>query len=114
MSAFIYDVSLPADSINYLTKLLSKRKYLYADAIYYYDATKSIRISTTEQSMTLANQNNFLIASDSLHLNDIHSDFKSIYLRVPVGTEKYWVNELKQQSFVSWAELNYLEYLQLN
>jgi len=52
------------------------------------------------------NQQDWINTEKSLDLIDTKSDTKNIVLKVPVGQEEYWLNNLKTNSMVTWAELN--------
>ena len=64
-------------------------------------------------NMNTANQADCLNTISQLHLVDLHDTFTSVYLRVPEGSEQYWVDQLSKNSIIRWAELNYVVHVEL-
>jgi len=113
VKGFHYKCYLPADSVNYLIKLFNQKPYVKTD---YWAATKgNVYFSVKENAilllfgkfnMKLEYQIDFLETIKKMGLIDMKSDVRSLHLNVPIGTEKFWLNELKKYSFIRWTELN--------
>ena len=56
--------------------------------------------------MNIINQQDWIKSEKALNLFDTKGGTKSIVLKVSIGQEKYWVNQLKENSIVTWTELN--------
>jgi len=110
MHGFVYNANLPADSLHSLQIYLNTKPYIntggWSASVYYHEPDRAIRIVSNLFEMDSSNQMDFLYTIDSLQLVDKQSDTKAMVLKVPIGQEKYWLNELKKQSVVKWAELN--------
>jgi hypothetical protein len=117
VNGFTYISSLPADSLAYVKRTLLAKPYLNARGFTagneYVDATDhKIRVVDFLFDMTPQNQADWLQTMDALRLVDEGGarcqSCKDIYLKVPVGSEKYWVQTLAQHPAARWAELNCL------
>lgn len=113
MHGFFYNANLPADSLKPLLEFLDTKKYIntgtgWKASGYYYEPEKAIRILCSYFEMTPANQTDLLNTVSSLNLLDRHGETKNMFIKVPVGTEKYWLYELKKYQFIKWTELNHI------
>ncbi len=114
MHGFYYNCNLPKDSINSLINLLNQKAYINASAgwsanshsVYFYPSENTIRITCSYFNMTSTHQTDFINTIISLNLVDRMYNAKYFHLKVPIGSEKYWMNELKKYSFVKWTALN--------
>ncbi len=119
MHGFFYNVDLPADSLNSLLAFLDTKNYIntgtgWKASGYYYEPENTIRVLCSYFDMTPANQFDFLNTVSSLNLIDKHEDNKYMFIKVPVGSERYWLNELKKYPFIKWTELNYIDQFKLH
>jgi len=112
MRGFYFNAYLPADSINYLKNLLEQKSYLSLGpaSFKYFETDSSIRVLCSQFNMDLINQEDFLNTIVTLNLFDRKKNIKTILLKVPIGSEKFWLYELKKYSFISWVELDYYFY----
>lgn len=115
VNGFTYVSGLPADSLAYVNRTLLAKPYLNARGFkagnaYVLAADRKIRVGDVLFDMTPANQADWLRTRQTLQLVDEGAarcqSCKDIFLKVPVGVEKYWAQELARHPAASWAELN--------
>lgn len=114
MNGFSFNCNYPKDSIYSIINRLNQKPYINTGtgwsatthSVYFSTTENAILISCTEFNMTIANQIDFINTILSLNLSDRMKETKYIHLKVPIGAEKYWLNELKKYSFVKWTALN--------
>ena len=122
MNGFFYNANLPSDSVNYLIKFLNQKPYINTgtgwsattSSVYYYQPESAIRVISSEFNMTAFYQTDFLSTIENLNFVERFGDTKYMLLNVPIGTEKYWLNELKKYQFIKWTELNLIEQINLD
>jgi len=117
MNGFFYTSPYPQDSLTSLITFLNTKSYtntrdFSASAFIHYQ-TGIINITTIFFDMDVNNQQDWISTEKSLDLIDTKSDTKNIVLKVPVGQEEYWLNNLKTNSMVTWTELNCIGQYQL-
>lgn len=61
-------------------------------------------------NMDSTNQADWLATMRKMNFTDLAPNYKTVYLRVPEGSEQYWVDELSRQPIIRWAELNKITY----
>lgn len=112
MRGFYFNAYLPADSINYLKNLLVQKSYLDLGeaSISYHLPGNVIQVLCSQFNMNTINQEDFLNTIMNLNLVDRKENNKTILIEVPVGSEKFWLHELKKYSFIRWVELDYYVY----
>jgi len=113
MHGFFYNANFHKDSLKPLLDYLNTKQYInigtgWTASAYYYEPEKTIRVLCSLFDMTPSNQIDFMITVDSLGLVDRHSETKCILIKIPVGTEEYWLTELKKYPFIKWTELNHI------
>ena len=116
-NGFTYVSGLPADSLAYVKRTLMSKPYLNTRGFtagneYVHAADHKIHVLDFLFDMTPANQADWLQTMKTLQLVDEGGagcqGCKDIYLKVPAGSEKYWVDELAKHPAANWAELNCL------
>lgn len=110
LDGFFYTSPFPQDSLTSLLAYLNTKSYINtrnfsADAYVHYQ-TGIINVVTVFFNMNIINQQDWIKSEKALHLVDTNGGTKYIVLKVSVGQEKYWVNQLKENSMVTWTELN--------
>lgn len=113
MQGFYYSINLPADSLAPLLNYLNSKPYInIPDAwkayAFYVPSEKVIKICSGFFNMSKIAQYDLLNTIQQKHWIDRHEDYKYIFLKIPVGTERYWENELLKYPFIKWSELNVL------
>jgi hypothetical protein len=115
ISGFEYYSPLPQDSIEYLTQYLTSIPYLnyqgFGPNVFYHELENKVIILPYFSNMNLTNQLDWLIQLDILELTESDSDFANMLIKVPIGEEKYWREELKKSEIVEWVELNYITHI---
>jgi len=115
MSGFFYYSSWPEDSINFLVDYLSSIKYLNSrgfsiseNSVYYYQPENKIRVLTFFFDMNKVNQMDWLEQLEKLDLIGSNGENKDMLIKVPVGTEIFWQEKLKENEIIRWTQLNYI------
>ena len=114
-SGFEYSSPWPDDSLEYITQYLSAIPYLnnygFGPGAFYHELENKIIIMPYFSEMNLANQSDWLNQIDLLELEESNTDFAHLLIKVPVGKEIYWRDELKKNGIVEWVELNYIAHI---
>lgn len=110
MFGFYFNANLPADSLKSLLTFLNTKSYIkngngFSASGYYYEPEKVIRVLCTYFDMNIANQSDFLHTVDSLKWVEKHAE-KYMFIKIPEGSEKFWLEEFKKYPFIKWTELN--------
>ncbi|HEX8504742.1 MAG TPA: hypothetical protein VF630_05200 [Hymenobacter sp.] len=122
MSGFAYVSGLPADSLAYVKRVLRSKPYLNTrgftgDYAFVYTDRK-IHVANSQFDLNAANQANWLQTLQTLQLVDEGGarcqSCKSVFLKVPAGSEQRWVTELAKNPLLRWAELNCIIQIQLH
>jgi hypothetical protein len=111
MHGFHYSVNLPNDSLSSIIDYLNTKSYVntgngWTATAYYNTSEENIRVVSSLFDMNENNQIDFIATISFLNLEDLLSDTKYMYIKISVGTEKYWFNELKKYPFIKWTELS--------
>ncbi|REA63756.1 hypothetical protein DSL64_04835 [Dyadobacter luteus] len=114
-----YISDLPVDSLEYVLLELNQKPYLTNPGwkVGGYVADRLIHVFPRMYSMNqLSNQSDWLNTVSQLKLKLLRRSSGGVvlYLHVPAGAEKDWVEKFKEQSDVQWADLNYYADIVLN
>jgi len=100
------------DSLEYLTQYLTSLSYLnhqgFGPGVFYNELENKIIIMPYFYGMNLINQLDWLNQVDNLELIDSDTSFAHMLIKVPVGEEISWIEELEKSEIVEWVELNYI------
>jgi hypothetical protein len=114
---FTYAVPYPNDKLDSISAYLNTKPYIdlvnWKVQIAYNNTRQQTIYYSTFFNMDSANQADWLITINQLHLTDLHDTFTHVYLSVPQGSEQYWVDQLSKNSIIRWAELNQIYHVQL-
>lgn len=114
-SGFEYSSPWPEDSLEHITQYLSAISYLnnqgFGPGAFYHEIENKIIIIPFFTEMDSANQLDWLNQIDILQLEESNTDFAHLLIKVPVGKEIYWRDELKKSGIVEWVELNYIAHI---
>jgi len=110
MSGFFYNSGLPKDSVAYVKRVLLSKPYLNkkgftGDAVYFNTVDNKIRITDFFFDMDVASQQDWISTMQQLQLTSLNAA-ANMQLKVPIGSEKYWLTEVRKNSIVRWTELN--------
>ena len=115
MNGFFYTSPYPQDSLTNLISFLNTKSYIntrdFSASAFVHYQTGIININTIFFDMDPDNQQDWVKTEKSLGLTDTKGDTKNIVLKVPAGQEKYWLDNLKTNSIVTWTELDCIEQL---
>lgn len=102
-----YIVDLPEDSIPALVDYLNKKSYINTSgwSMSTSTITGKVVFFATLFTMDKANQNDWQETISVKGLTEM-SIVKTMYLKVPVGGEKFWAHNWSQNPIIKWAELN--------
>ena len=110
MGGFFYTSSYPQDSLTSLITYLNTKSYIntrsFSASAYVHYQTGIINVVTFFFNMNTINQQDWIRTEETLKLADTKGVTKNIVLKVPIGQEKYWLNKLKENSIITWTELN--------
>ena len=110
VNGFDYTSALPKDSLAYVRKVLQAKPYFnqrgFTANAYISAVDGSLWEASTFFNMDQASQQDWLATMSQLRLTAGTGDYRDVYLKVPVGQEKFWRAELRKNSIVRWTELN--------
>ena len=114
MFGFLFASPWPADSIPPMDTLLNTKPYIksnaFAASVWMNAVTNVLTVSNPYWNMDAASQQDWLKTKKALGLTPILGASNQlggyILLKVPVGKEKRWVEDLKASPLISWTELN--------
>jgi len=112
MSGFVFTSPWPADSIPTMTAFLNTQPYIksngFSASVWMSFNTNILTVSNPYWNMGAASQQAWLKTKRTLGLTQIlgGSNLVDLMVKVPVGEERRWVEDLKTSPLVSWAELN--------
>ena len=110
MQGFFYSIPLPPDSLQSLLSLLNTRPYIFCNGFkayaFYLPSEKCIKMASSLFNMSPQAQSDFMNLIAQGNWTERHEDGKYLYLKIPNGSERYWLEELKKYDFVKWTELN--------
>lgn len=114
MFGFLFSSPWPIDSIPSMDTLLNTKPYIksngFAASVWLNVVSNVLTVSNPYWNMDAASQQDWLMTKKALGLTPILGGSNQlggyIMVKVPVGKEKLWVEDLKTSSLVSWAELN--------
>lgn len=111
MSGFFHYSTLANDSLNFVIQELKPKGYLNKRGFNGGSAFISVtedRITVTEFffEMDPDSQQDWLVTEDKLNLQALGNDTRNVLIKVPVGTEQYWMGFLLEENSVTWVELN--------
>lgn len=113
MDGFFFTSPYPKDSLTSLIAYLNTKPYIntrdFSANAYVHYQTGIINVVTLFFNMNPVNQQDLVKTVQALKLVDTKGDTKNILLKVPVDQEKYWLKKLKENSMVTWTELNCIE-----
>jgi hypothetical protein len=110
----VYISALPADSIDYVVRELNRKSYINTGPwkavkdgnVYLHYQTRALTVIPRLMDMTEANQQDWLATVQRLALQEQPTMVKSCHLGVSLCAEKFWAQQLPQNSLVKWAEIN--------
>lgn len=110
-----YRSSLPADSLEHVLNYLNSKSYAHHPDWpvigYLHFQTNIIHVNPTRlfQMNDTKNQVDWLESMKAMKLVEVTDNpfSKMLYLHVPKGREKEWVEKFQQMEIVEWAQLNY-------
>lgn len=110
---FTYSSPYPVDSVSGLIGFLNQKAYINrtgwgaaAGNVYYYEKIKAVFIGCRLFDMNLANQEDFIKTLSEKQMDDLNGKTKYFLLKVTIGQEQYWLDELSKAGCIKWAELN--------
>jgi hypothetical protein len=113
MDGFFFSSPYPKDSLASLITYLNTKLYIntrgFSANAYVHYQTGTINVVTFFFNMNPVNQQDLIKTVQAFKLVDTKGDTKNIVLKVPVGQEIYWLKKLKENSMVTWTELNCIE-----
>lgn len=118
VTGLIYGVPYATNQLDSISAYLNTKPYVdsanwKARIAYNYRWKRPVYLATFFD-MNLAYQADWEATVKQLNFTQLHdSTVTMIYLKVPVGSETYWVNQLSQSKKIRWAELNYIRNIQL-
>jgi hypothetical protein len=120
MFGFLFASPWPTDSIPSMDTLLNTKPYIksngFSASVWLNVVTHVLTVSNPYWNMDAASQQDWLKTKKTLGFTPILGDSNQsgsyIMVKVPVGKERRWVEDLKGSPLVSWTELNC--YMQIN
>ena len=114
MTGFFHHAALPNDSLDYVIGILKNKPYLNKNGFkggsaFIHAVSDKITVTETFFDMDQDAQSDWLSTMGQLRLNDLEGDTKMIVLIVEAGTEFYWLETLKTDERVAWADLNWFQ-----
>jgi hypothetical protein len=111
MSGFVYNSNTAESGVSNLMDELNQKPYIKTGAwsatpytVYFNQTENKTMILNSYFEMNIANQADLLNLISSLKWQDRLSEYKSITLSIPEGSQTYWKTEMKKYSFVKWTE----------
>lgn len=111
MYGFVYNSNTPESEVSNLRDELNTKPYIKTGAwsattssVYFNQTENKTMILNTYLEMNVASQTDLLNLISSKKWQDRLSEYKSITLSIPEGSQTYWKTEMKKYSFVKWTE----------
>jgi hypothetical protein len=114
MFGFLFTSPWPTDSIPSMDTLLNTKPYIKSNAfsasVWLNVVTNVLTVSNPYWNMDTASQQDWLKTKKALGLTPTLGGSNqlggNIMVKVPVGQERRWLEDLKASPLVTWAELN--------
>lgn len=109
-----YTSTLPLDSLQYILDYLDEKPYTHDGIRWHTTGYTTDEISIFPKLFKMKNkeyQADWIQSMEILGLAEktsMEGSGNIIFFHVPEGKEKEWVRKFKENSFVEWAELNYI------
>ena len=107
---FNYSVPIVADSLSGFVNFLNNKSYINCHGFrayaFYLKNEALVKNCSIYFDLNQSNQNDLFNCIQTGAWRERHEDTKCFYLGIPVGSEHYWLDELKKYPFVKWTELN--------
>ncbi|QOG04803.1 hypothetical protein [Flavobacterium sp. MDT1-60] len=111
MSGFVYNSNTAESGVSNLMAELNKKPYIKTSGwsatpytVYFNQTENKTMILNSYFEMNAANQTDLLNLISSLKWQDRLSEYKSITLSIPEGSQTYWKTKMMKYSFVKWTE----------
>lgn len=110
----VYISALPPDSLDYVVRELNRKPYINTGPwkavkdgnVYLHYQTRALTVIPRLMDMTAVNQQDWQATLQRLALQEQPTMVKSCHLGVPLCAEKFWMQQMQQNSLVKWSELN--------
>lgn len=110
-SGFTFTTTLGKDHIPSIVELLNSKPYInhqgFSASVWEHYQSGIVYNTSFLWNMTRQNQVDYLSTLNNLKMKEKLTPYRSVSIMVPEGMEKLWINKLKNEKWVSWAELNY-------
>lgn len=100
-----YVSKFPADSITFISSYLHSKNYIEDEEIFFDIELNGIKVSCTLVDVDRIIFSDWEKSIENLQLIEL-PDVIVFYLKIPIDSEKYWIEKFRGYQIVKWAALN--------